>query len=364
MTTTDRHLLLLAATGALLSGPANAAFYFLPGDLVVSRSVYSGTASTVTVGQTLPGGGVAVANGTYPGVFANAAADSSFGVTSPIYLDEITTKGAPVQSLAIDPTQLVTSFPSKSELAVNRSTNGQALTFMAYSTVPNQLDVSNSNPPGVIEPGNPVTTTPTPRTVGQISTTGQLMTTRTNAYSGNNGRAAILANGQYFLVGNAGNGSGSPQITTTTGVQIATPGVGTVASPQNTLQGGSFNITQLGYAADKSAKDNNYRGETIFNNTLYVSKGSGGNGINTVYQVGTAGTLPTPTSAVGSITILPGFPTTLANSKTLPVSHPFGLFFANASTLYVADEGAGSAATAATDPMAGLEKWSLVNGVW
>ena len=28
---------------------------------------------------------------------------------------------------------------------------------------------------------------------------------------------------------------------------------------------------------------------TIFNNTLYVTKGSGGNGINTVYQVGTQG---------------------------------------------------------------------------
>ncbi len=44
-------------------------------------------------------------------------------------------------------------------------------------------------------------------------------------------------------------------------------------------------------------KDNNFRGETISNNTLYITKGSGGNGINTVYQVGASGVLPTPASA-------------------------------------------------------------------
>lgn len=37
--------------------------------LIISGSTYSGTASTVTIGQTLPGGGKAVADGTYPEVF-------------------------------------------------------------------------------------------------------------------------------------------------------------------------------------------------------------------------------------------------------------------------------------------------------
>ena len=36
-------------------------FSFIPGDLLVSSSYYTGTASTVTVGQTLPGGGNAIA---------------------------------------------------------------------------------------------------------------------------------------------------------------------------------------------------------------------------------------------------------------------------------------------------------------
>jgi hypothetical protein len=70
-------------------------------------------------------------------------------------------------------------------------------------------------------------------------------------------------------------------------------------------------------AADKAGKDNNFRGLTIFNNTIYVSKGSGGNGINTVYQVGNAGVLPsgiTAELAALPITILPGFPSSLASA--------------------------------------------------
>jgi hypothetical protein len=136
-----------------------------------------------------------------------------------------------------------------------------------------------------------------------------------------------------------------------------------------------YSVVENGYAADKSGKDNNYRGLAIFNNTLYVSKGSGGNGIDTVYQVGAAGVLPTEaTASAAPITILPGFPTNLAtNIVTDPTSaafattnfHPFGLWFANATTLYVADEGDGVNTTAnAENPNAGLQKWSLVNGKW
>jgi hypothetical protein len=52
---------------------------------------------------------------------------------------------------------------------------------------------------------------------------------------------------------------------------------------------GSFNVTQLGYPADKIGKDTNFRGLTIFNNVIYTTKGSGGNGINTVYFIDTTG---------------------------------------------------------------------------
>jgi hypothetical protein len=61
----------------------------------------------------------------------------------------------------------------------------------------------------------------------------------------------------------------------------------------------SFNITQLGDKQDKIGKDTNFRGLTIFNNVLYYSKGSGGNGVNTVYFVDTTGTVCTNSNGIG-----------------------------------------------------------------
>jgi len=123
--------------------------------------------------------------------------------------------------------------------------------------------------------------------------------------------------------------------------------------------------THLPYPPDKAGKDNNFRGLTLFNNTLYLTKGSGSNGFNTVYRVGDQGSLPTVANAASAaVTILQGFPNTLANSTTHPVGNPFGLFFANATTLYVADEGDGTAANAGTSKTSGLQKWTLVNGSW
>jgi hypothetical protein len=139
-----------------------------------------------------------------------------------------------------------------------------------------------------------------------------------------------------------------------------------------------YSVTQYGippYSPDKSGKDDNFRGARIFNNTLYVTKGSGGNGIDTVFQVGATGALPTlMTASSTQIAVLPGFPIGLAaNISTDPSSpsfattdlHPFGIWFANATTLYVADEGDGVNTTAnALNPNAGLQKWSLSAGIW
>jgi hypothetical protein len=372
--------------------PQASAQIFTAGNLVVTRSVYSGTAGTVTIGQALPGGGTAVANGSYPGVWANDTPDSSFGVTSPIYLDEYTLSGTfkttlPLASTAIG-TAVNTSFSSKSELALNLSASGESgpyLTFMAYVSPANALDVSNSNTFSPIDPSNPVAAS-NYRAVVQVDMYGNATYTSVNSYSGNNGRAAILVDGTYYLVGNAGN-SGKPapsgtvlgNLSNNTGVQLATPSVSAetttvIGTPQGTFgnttgyQNG-FTVTSIGDPADKTGKDDNFRGETVFNNTLYVTKGSGSNGVNTVYQVGTEGILPTAsTAATTPITILPGFPTTLASASS-GVSYPFGLFFANATTLYVTDEGADNptfSGSAITNPgqTGGLQKWSLVSGTW
>ena len=356
-------------------------------DLLVSRTVYQGDASTVTVGQSLPGGGTATANGTYPTVFQNETPDPSFGVTAPIFLDEVTTSGSLVNSTNITAlaanagVSLSTSFPSKSELALNLSSDGSAITFMGYVSPINNLDVSNSNTPNHVDPTDPVSSTFS-RAVAQVNSNGTLSVTPVDAYSGNNGRAAVLATNvnnaggsYYYTVGNAGNGSGTEptNIVNNTGVQmIATGSSGetTAVGVQQGTAGSStgfqygYSVTQNGQTADKSGKDDNFRGLTLFNNTIYVTKGSGGNGINTVYQVGGAGSLPTPASASNTtISILPGFNTVLAKTATTGPD-PFGLWFANATTLYVADEGDAKATDAATSTFAGLEKWTFDGAKW
>jgi uncharacterized protein (TIGR03437 family) len=363
---------------------------FTAGNLVLSRSVYTGDASTVAVGQALPPvcpasantaaagacAGKASDSGAYASttsannVFNNDKVDGSFGVTSPIFLEQLTPAGVTVNSFAVPSNLVVTSFSSKSELALNLSTDGSVLTFMGYVAAPNTVDVSNSNTPAVYDPTNPSGGSYY-RAVAQMGANGAIQVTPTNAYNGNNGRAAILANGLYYMVGNSNNGAATPaNVVAGAGAQIATPGQVATTMPQEI---GNFNITTvinpatgtLYTTADKAGKDNNFRGLTIFNNTLYVTKGSGSNGIDTVYQVGSAGTLPTlATAAAAPITVLPGFPTASAKTAGPTNDYPFGIWFANATTLYVADEGDGVLADAAGSMTAGLQKWILSGGTW
>lgn len=423
---------LALAVAVALAGGARAdddhfgGFTFRPDTLVLSRSVYVGTPSLLVPGVTvLPPGCVAgtvnvplvaggttpvavtcstaIADGTFPTVFNNASADGEFGITSPIFLDNLTTDGHLLDSLAIPTDQIVTSFSSKSELAVNRSADGKSITFMGYRggtgfpTAVNVLDVSNDNTPGLIDPTNPAVGQ-NYRSVAEVDSHGHLKITEGNAYSGDNGRGAIKgSDGLYYLVGNDNSGNLSKKQTTTTtvgqelinatGAELLVPGQAPPVPP-NIAKIGDFEISQviepstgLPYAPDKAGKDDNFRGVTIFNNTLYVTKGSGGNGINTVYQVGNAGVLPSgDTAALAAlpITILPGFPNTLASGVSstgaaTPVAFPFGIWFANDKTLYVCDEGDGTlvspavngnVADAATLATAGVQKWSLVNGTW
>ena len=403
----------------------------MPGTLVVSRSVYEGNASTVTIGESLPLGcqggltgltvnvpltaggttpvtvpcGVATDNGEYPNlldthnVWNNANSDPSFGVTSPIFLDDITTNGWQLGTLPIPTNQMVTSFTSKSELALNRSVDGQSITFMGYrggigcggSTVsptrPNLLDVSQSNTPGVCDPTNPVITTfqsnpvvPAAyyRAVAEVDADGHMSFTDGNAYSGDNGRAAIKGGNElYYMVGNdnSGNLSKKQMLTTYAGIDLVNATGAELLYPGQTppLPPNIEMIGRLEFGTDKPGKDTNFRGLTIFNNTLYVTKGSGSNGVNTVYQAGTLGSLPTgsPTTlAAVPLNILPGFPNTAASTST---AFPFGIWFADSNTLYVCDEGDGTlvsppvngnVADAQSQATAGLQKWRLIGGTW
>jgi hypothetical protein len=407
---------------------------FRPGNLLVSRSVYQDP-GTLAAGTTqLPPNCVspncvtANAGGAYPTVFNNDQVDASFGVTSKIFLDELTRSGAFVGSLEVPNStqrhvgstadQMVTSFSSKSEIALNLSTDKRVVSFMGYLAPVGAIDVSNTNTPFVIDPTNPVPGTAY-RVAATVDARGHFTFTKTDAYSGNNGRAAILDNSGptsfFYLSGNAGNG-GNPQpngVIVGGGAQFLNQAHVPLAfqpDPATPTPLASFNITQLpaNKKTDKIGKDTNFRGLTVFNNVVYYTKGSGGNGIDTVYFVDTSGfnssnvtlacpagvglpnasaTLPTAPLAYNAavlqtqgvfpynMCILNGFPTALANSKTVTPSAPFGLWFANATTVYVADEGNGTTTfdaasntytAAAAQTMAGLQKWVFdpTNKVW
>ncbi len=394
--------------------------YFDPDNLVVSRSVYDNNPNNIQVGTILPpncaattggcaGPGGAINDGSYPFVWNNDTYDGSFGISSKIFLDQITPFGQLVSSLEVPNSsqrgvspkkdQLVTSFSSKSELALNLSTDREFLTFMGYVAPVDAIDVSNTNTPGAVDPTNPVGENAF-RAVAQVDENGKFRFTETNAYSGNNGRAAILSNRDgadaFFTAGNAGNGN-NPQsdgIIIGAGAQIIArefkPEV--AQNPGNPTPVGSFSIAQLGAKPDKIGKDDNFRGLTIFDNVLYFTKGSGSNGVNTVYFVDTTGqACPTPMGGSGGVglpqsgatlpasglsynpadlqtlglpnnmCILAGFPDTPNKSIKPPATtaFPFGIWFANATTLYVADEGDGVFANAATQTTAGLQKWIL-----
>jgi hypothetical protein len=527
---------------------------FAPGILLVSRSTYRGIAASVPFPGSLPNNAPSAADGTFPNVFLNETPDGSFGITSPILVDQLTTSGALLNTLDVTNavlTQLgmnvATSFPSKSELGLHLTPDDSAVTFMAYGSAINMLDVSNSNTAGHVDITNPVNgqgVLLSQRDVVELAADGTLQVTATNTYSGNNGRNVLLgANGNYYIVGNAGNNgssttyksgvstsAGSPTVTLSSGATTANMFVGTPFSGTNIPVGayvtailgptqftmsaaatgaasgsyvaneGAFQLVNVSFttgnpsisvadtsklvagmplsgagfvansyiqsindathftasvapssnslstvsytasvsnsmlsdntgvqmiarlrgdtlgtgtgnldavtnstvvgkvngifgsgtgyqrgfsitqspvniaAGDKSGKDDNFRGLANYKETVYVSKGSGGNGFDAVYQVnpsggpyvtpGTSAGLPTSlNAATSSVNPLPGWPsnsTGACESKNTGVCagavvhHPFGIWFANDTTLYVADEGAASVTNAATG---GLEKW-------
>jgi len=396
---TAAHASTTAANGSRPAGFFPGQTRLIPGDLLVSTSYYKNDPGIVAGTTQLPPGcsgascATAIANGSYPQVFNNVTVDPSFGVTSPLYLKQITPSGFPQGVIPVPTSELTTSFSSKSEDALNLSTDGRNLTFMGYVAAPDTVDVSNANTPAVVDPTNPVPGAYY-RAVAQLSADGRFTFTETNAYSGDNGRAAIEADVDgrdiYYTSGNAGNGS-NPQpsgVVLGAGAQIITPSSLPEAkqTPGLPTPVGSFSVTQLGDKADKVGKDTNFRGLAIYDNVLYYTKGSGSNGVDTVYFLDTTGTacpdgvgLPVPgaklptagiestltsTGLASNMCILKGFPTALAKNATDASDYPFGLWFANPTTLYVADEGAGDNAyangsytAAAASTTAGLQKW-------
>jgi len=331
--------------------------------LVVSRIEYDGN----TFGNPLM----------YPEIFTDPSVS---GVQGSIHLDQyLNTPGSsPLTTLALptaSPTDEITSsFSSKSEGALMLSPDASFLGYIAYQGPVGSEGVSNSYTTGLGTNLIPPLTPAYNREVALIAADGTAnLQPEINADSGDNPRAAITVDGKTFYT--AGNSdstiykSGCPAGSSTPCGPGLTIGVryGMLGS-DTTYQLAVYTATDRPDESVKQhVKDNNWRGIGIYNGNLYVSKGSGGNGDDGVFQVhnDTGDGLPIGTG--NTITPLFSAPATDPVTGALSPYTPFGFWFANPNTLYVADEGYANfdiSGNFIPDPFAGLEKWSLVGGTW
>ena len=286
---------------------------------------------------------------------------------------------------------ITTSFSSKSEGSLHLSLDGHYLTYMGYNAAAGLTGVSNSE---TTNPNAQITGATGPfydRAVALINYNRNIGVTKQDfAYSGDNPRGAITLDGQeFYMAGNADsttNAGGASGPGLTIGARLTTPGAA------NSIQLGTYVAADRpDESAKNHIKDNNWRGIGIFpdangNQNLFVSKESGGNGDDGIFQVlngnfpnatlaqvvnGTGAGVPTGGSD-NTIVQLLGNQATNPNTNGPSLLTPFGFFFANPTTLYVADEGNStitltdangqSETSLVTDPLAGLQKWVLVPG--
>ncbi len=239
--------------------------------------------------------------------------DGSVALSSaatPVFLDEYSPGGALVQTISM-PTAvsgsnqpLTDSGSATSEGFLSLSANGQYLINVGYGAVPGTTGVVASSAVRVIA-----------RTdmSGNVDTSTAL----TDAYTANNLRSATSDDGTQFWT--AGTASG-----TAGGVRYVA-GLGATTS------------TFL------STTPTNTRVVGIFGGQLYVSSAS-----LTFQGVSTVGS-GLPTTSGQTTAILPGFPTASGPSS-------YDYFFADASTLYVADDRASAAG--------GIQKWTFNGTTW
>jgi hypothetical protein len=240
---------------------------------------------------------------------------------NPVFLDEYTSAGALVQSIAMPTTvtaitpnkALVASGTASSECGLTRSADGKFLIVTGYGAPIPTAGLAGS------------TAATVNRVIGVVDAAGSVNTTTslTDYASGNNPRSAASTNGtDLWIAGGAG------------GVRYTTVGSTTSTDLTSTVASGTFaNVRQV----------------NIFGGQLYASSGSGTNTFRGVETIGTG----LPTSAAQTVTRLPGLTDATSPSTYSYYLADLSTVVAGFDTLYVADDGAGA-----------LQKFSLVSGSW
>jgi hypothetical protein len=324
---------LAAALGLALAHTAPAQL-FTQGDLLVSVYGNVGNAATGSnFTESLP------------------TPESSYvdGVPTPISLLEFTPTttqvgNAPVLTYTMPTTNsgnnlgIVGEYGSSSEGTIQLSADGRYLTFGGYSAVPSIAGVGSPGGLGYYN-ANPVsgvalaqaTSANVPRVFALVDANGNVNTSTVlnNLYSTNNPRSVYTMNGTVLYL--SGQGSGSSD-----------QGVYKVATGTNNVLNPGSNATKIYGTTDT-------RTVQAYNGNLYFSEDKPNKPTGIFEYSG----LPLNSSAT-PVQILP------AGNGSANFS-PEGFYFANATTMYVADTG---------DPKkgapgnGGIEKWSLVGGNW
>jgi hypothetical protein len=260
-------------------------------------------------------------------------------------------------------------YGSSSEGSLQLSGNGQYLTIMGYGV---NAAAFNANPtaygtsvnsPGSLALGQSGSLLnagyiTVPRVVALVGANGSVDTSTaiTGIFNGNNPRSVFTQDGTSFYLSGQGNSPDS-----TGGVYSAVKGANTAAP-----------ITGNDTNSGTSSQDT--RMVTVYNGQLYVSvdskEGSGSNR-DFIGTLGSVGSVPTSLANAGAgPTSLAGFPSkgelTVTSATANGVNavgeqvnlSPENYFFANASTLYVADSGDGKQTSASSKlGDGGLQKW-------
>lgn len=256
--------------------------------------------------QITPGNLVVLRIGTGASALTNAGTQ--------VFLDEYTAAGAFVQTVPM-PTLLngaqqpfVCSGTATSEGGLTQSVDGRYLVAMGYGAAPGTASIAGTASASV------------PRVCARVALDETIDTTTAlaDAYSGNNARGACSwFGGEFWTAGNATTGNGP--------------------SARHVPVIGSATSVQLSIATT------NVRRVDIFAGQLYCTSAAGG-----LFGVGTVG-VGTPTTGGQSVSPLPGMP--LATGPS-----PYDFFFADATTVYVADD--------RTTSGGGIQKWTATGGVW
>ena len=229
------------------------------------------------------------------------------GNSTAVFLDEYTTGGLLVQSIAIPTSSsgsnapLTLSGTASSEGSIVPSVDGRYLTIAGYGVAPGTASIAGTASSTVN------------RVVARIDANASIdITTKlSDASTGNNIRGAVTNDGTAFWVSGAAGGVRYSALGATTSTQLSTT------------------IT-------------NSRVINIFNSQLYVSSAKG-----TFYGISSIGS-GLPTTSGQAIALLSGFPTS-GNAS------PFG-FSLNGNTVYVADD--------ETNGSGGVQKWTYSGSVW